>query len=309
MKTRFFALLYVILLPSAFAQQTSETSPTAPVDTTEATELPADTVAMREITIDATGKTSFAQTGFRNWAEGGINSLAIGQLIEAAAQIESERWLTKYDVRLGFGLIKQDTLAFRKSEDVIRINASWAYTGPGMFRNLSPTLAMSFRSQFAAGLNHDKDPTGQGRTLPVKVSDLLAPATTNQSIGLSYRPSNVFRTRLGLASKQTIVAIERLRPLYALQPDQFVRVEAGLESVSEFDKEVVTNVRWKSQLSVFSAVVTDIVPDVMWENYISMRVNSWLQFNSSVLAIFDRDITSEIQFKEVFGIGLAITFI
>ena len=119
----------------------------------------------------------------------------------------------------------------------------------------------------------------------------------------------MFRTRLGLASKQTIVAIERLRPLYALQPDQFVRVEAGLESVSEFDKEVVTNVRWKSQLSVFSAVVTDIVPDVMWENYISMRVNSWLQFNSSVLAIFDRDITSEIQFKEVFGIGLAITFI
>lgn len=262
----------------------------------------ADTTAWEKNLI---GNASLTQVGFQNWSEGGVNSLAISTGIDGTFSRISGPWEQTHEARLAYGVVKQDTLDFRKAEDLILLKSAFTYRGEGFFQRFNPIIAATLRTQFYEGLNFDKDPTGAGRELPVKVSDFFSPATLTQSIGLSYRPSPWFSQRLGLAAKETIVMIERLRPLYAVDTDKTARIEGGVEAVSRINKEIATNVRYKSSLSVFAAFNQADKPDIIWENLVAMKVNSWLNVNFEFVALWDRDINREIQLKEVFAVGFS----
>lgn len=256
------------------------------------------------------GRASGAQAGFSNWAEGGVNTVAITLGSEGTAEKIGATWHQKYSLRLSFGLVRQDTLDFRKAEDLIRLRSTFQYSaGEGMLATFQPTVAFGFRSQFAPGQNFDKDPTGAGRKPPVKVSDFFSPATLTQTIGLTWDPSPVFTQRLGVSAKETIVMIERLRPLYSVSRDKSVRAELGIEAFSDFEKEILTNVHYKSTLGLFAAFNKAESPDMLWENALAMKVNSWLGVNVEWTFLFDADVSKEVQLKEVFSIGINYIFI
>ena len=256
-----------------------------------------------------TGKVSATQAGFNNWAAGGINTLALTSGIDGKAEKTDGAWTQVYDFRAGFGFIKQDTLDVRKAEDLILFNGALKYQGQQFFRLFNPTVAVSARSQFWEGFNFDKDPFSQGRRPPIKVSDALAPATLSQSLGLTYGPAPWFTQRFGLQAKQTIVRIERLRTLYSLRPDQGFKNEIGLEWVSALDRDVFENVRYRSSLGIFAAFGSASKPDVLWENFVAMKVNDWLTMNFEWAVLLDEDRSKSVQVKEVFSIGLAYQFI
>lgn len=270
-----------------------------------------DSLALGEWRVGMAGKLAGSQAAYRNWAEGGISTLALTSSLSGRAEQVNERWTQRYDLRLAFGLIKQDSLEVRKADDVIRLGGNYQYQGAGFFRTFNPTVAFQARSQFAAGYNYDQVPPGlEGRSLPVKVSDFMAPGVFTQSLGLTYDPSGWFTQRLGVALKETAVAINRLRPVYGLRLDQQVRIEAGLESRTEVDREIVKNVRYQSTLGLFAAFnQTSELPDLSWENLIAMQVNSWLGVNFEFTTLYDADISDRLQFKEVLSVGVTVTFI
>ena len=103
-------------------------------------------------------------------------------------------------MRLAYGMVKQDTLDLRKSEDIIRLAATLQYLGEGFFSRFTPTVSASFRSQFAPGYNYQKNPFGDGRATPVKVSDFMNPGTFQQSLGLTYTPTAWFKQRIGVGA-------------------------------------------------------------------------------------------------------------
>lgn len=251
------------------------------------------------------GKAALTQVGFQNWSEGGVNTLAVSTGIDGTFSNTSGRWEQTHQIRLAYGLVKQDTLDFRKAEDLIQVNSDFKYLGNGFFQRFNPTFAATLRTQFFEGLNFDSDPLGRDRTPPVKVSDLFAPATLTQSIGLSYAPKPWFSQRVGIAAKETVVTIERLRPLYAVDIDKSARIEGGLEAVTQFDKEIATNVRYKASFSVFAALNQPDQPDIIFENLVAMKVNTWLSVNFELVAIWDKDIDAAVQLKEVFSVGLS----
>ena len=250
-----------------------------------------------------------SQAGFSNWAEGGINTLALSLGLEGKAMQTVGSWAQTHELRLTFGLVKQDTLNVRKAEDVIRLSSSFRFQGDGFFRHFKPTLAASARSQFAPGYNFDKDPLGLGLRPPVKVSDLFSPATFNQTIGLTYDPNPWFKQRFGVGVKETVVMIERIRPLYKVDPDKTSRLELGLEAHTEVDKELAENIRYRSEVGLFAAFNKADVPDMMWENLIAMKVNTWLGVNFDFAVLFDRDVSSTVQMKEVFSVGVSVAVI
>lgn len=251
------------------------------------------------------GKAAFTQVGFQNWSEGGVNTLSLSTGIDGTFSNTAGHWEQTHEVRLAYGVVKQDTLDMRKAEDLIQLKSNLKYLGEGFFERFNPTLAATMRTQFYEGLNFDSDPLGLDRALPAKVSDFFSPATLTQSIGLSYSPKPWFTQRVGIAAKETIVTIERLRPLYAVDIDKTARVEGGLESVTQFDKEIAPNVRYKSSLNLFVAVNQADKPDVLWENLVAMKVNTWLSVNFEFVAIWDRDIDDAVQLKEVFSVGFS----
>lgn len=268
-----------------------------------------DSAEVAEWDITALGKLNASQATYRAWTEGGISSLASTAQVSLDMKRQSNEWHQAYEMRSSFGVIKQDTLNVRKAEDLIRIKGQISYSGDGRFRVISPTVAFGIRTQFAPGFSYDKNPLNNGWPLPVKVSDFFSPATFTQSLGFSYRTSWGFDQRLGVAAKEMVVLIDYLRPLYGLTPDQAIRYQLGIESHTQLDYEVVRNVRYKSSIGLFAAFNQENLPDMLWENTIVMKVNSWLSTDIEVVMLYDRDISKSLQLKEVFSIGLSIVFI
>lgn len=254
-------------------------------------------------------KLSLAQAAYSNWQEGGLSTVAISSSIDGAARRAGERWVQAYNMRLTFGMVQQDTLDFRKSEDLIRLQSSLRYQGTGFFRVMNPTLGFALRTQFAPGFDYSGDPFGEDRDPPVKQSDFFSPATLTESIGLTYEPSDWFSQRLSFAGKQTVVMIDRLRPLYGVDPGNPVRLEAGAESITTLDRRLFENVRLQSSLNLFLAFNQPDQPDMIWENLITMKVNNWLNVDLEFVSVYNEDISSAVQVKEVLSVGFVFVII
>lgn len=274
-----------------------------------AQETVSDTAQTNGWTTDLTAKLSTSQSAFNNWSEGGLNTLALTSTIDGKAVRETNRWEQTYAMRLSLGLVQQDTLDVRKSTDLIRLNASLQYKGRGFFQVLNPTIAGELRTQFAPGFNYDKDPFELGREPPVKISDFFSPARVSQSLGLTYEPDSWFSQRLSVAGKQTVVLVKRLRPLYDVQTDRTMRLEAGAEAVTSIDREIFEDIRLQSDLTLFQALVPVENPDVFWENVVTMQVNSWLSVDLEFVAIYDANIIDAVQLKEVLSLGVSFVVI
>ncbi|MEX1054593.1 MAG: DUF3078 domain-containing protein [Rhodothermales bacterium] len=268
-----------------------------------------DTVQVLGWDSEAFGKLNLSQAGYQNWTEGGINSLASSASITAKAVHNAPNWIQTYESRLAIGVVKQDTLDFRKSEDLIRIDGSVLYEGEGLLKVFNPTAAVNARTQFAPGFNYEENPFGDARRPPVKVSDFLAPATITESVGFTYSSDWGFHQRLGVAAKETIIRIRELRVLYGQDLDESVRFELGFESHTGIDREIVRNVRLKSTLRLFASFNMDELPDALWENLLIMKVNDWLSADFEFVSLIDRDISDAVQVKEVLSIGFSVALL
>src|SRR5690606_10653026 len=117
------------------------------------------------------------------------------------------------------------------------------------------------------------------------------------------------RQRLGVAMKETVVLIERFRTLYGVNPADPIRFQVGIESLTEFDKEVLENVLLKSSLGLFAAFNQEDLPDILWENVIVVKVNSWLSADLEFVTLFDRDLSDRIQLRAAVSIGFSFVII
>lgn len=262
-----------------------------------------------------TGQLAFSQAAYSNWQEGGLDALSFTSGTTGTFKRLIGRFKQTHNARLAFGLVKQDTLQFRKATDVIRYAFELQYTGTGVFQ---PTFATDIRTQFAPGYDYSPDaetyPSLADRIRPgerLKVSDFFAPAIWTQSIGITYDPDRWYTARFGFATKETIVLIDRLRPVYGNALDESIRVQAGLEFLAEAQKELFTNVLLQSRLSLFEAFnqIDSAAPDLVFENLLTLKVNDWLNTNLEFVALYDKDTIDEIQLKEVISIGVAITLL
>ena len=139
------------------------------------------------------------------------------------------------------------------------------------------------------------------------MADALAPLYLTQSAGIAYRPGGGFRARVGLGLKETVVRIERLRPVYGNALDEPVRVEAGLDAEAVYEGPLVENVRLRSRLSTFQAfgAVGEAAPDALFENTLVLKVNRLLNVTVEAAALYDADVSADVQFREVLAVGVS----
>lgn len=279
---------------------------------------PTSDTADAEWKSEVTGKISVSQAAFKDWQEGGLNTLAFTTSLDGATERLGDRWAQAYDLKLSIGYIDQEDQEIRKSEDRIRLQSNLQYKGDGFFKLFNPTIAADLRTQFASGFDYSENPYRKiDDTLPradeeppVETSAFFAPATLTQSLGLTYNPLEQLSLRLGVASKQTIVREPDFRVLYGLDPDDFVRGEGGGQFAAALDQRFSGNIRYRSQLDAFFAVgQLENPPDVIWENVLNMKVNDWITTDVEFVALFDEDTSDVIQLKEVISVGVSFTLI
>lgn len=294
-------LLSLLLVPKSAAQSESD------ADTTQ---------AWRH---DLSGSFSGTQAAYKDWQEGGLNTLSFTSSLDGTLARDVGRWAQEHDLRLAFGLITSEgdepDQPIRKSDDQIRLESNFRYAGSGFFRRFKPTVSARLRTQFAKGFEYSENPypdthPRSGSDPPVQTSEFFAPAYLVQTLGLTYAPKEWYSVRLSAAAKQTVVRDPALRVLYDVRASKVARAEAGAEVAATFDRTIAPNIRYKSNAIVFFSVnQLENPPDALWENYFTMRVNSWLTTNLEFVALFDENTSSAIQLKEVLSLGVTIDLV
>jgi len=268
------------------------------------------------------GNTSFTfnQISFHNWAAGGKNSMAGTFLFKTFANYKSKKVTWDNTLDLGYGLTKYKDEDYQKSEDKMNLSSLFGYDAYKAKWYYSALL--DFKSQFAKGYKYSNNDT----TL---VSKAFSPAYINISIGMQYKPNDVFSFYLSpLTGRMTIVADTLLATGYGLDAGEKVRAEYGAYAKLLINKSnLLKNVDYYLRADFFSNLCESpehIDCDI--ETGFNFRVNEYLTALIKFNLLFDDDIKhkesyvdengdkqtrergARLQCKELFGFGLAFKF-
>jgi len=269
---------------------------------------------------------SLAQTSLTNWASGGQNSIAVNGIFSAFANLvkDKSRWDNSLD--LGYGLLKQGGMGFRKTDDKVDFLSKY---GRQAFTNFFYAALLNFKTQMQPGYNYIDATTKN------KISDLFAPAYLLIALGLDYKPDAYFSAFIApITAKFTFVTDQALSDAGAFG------VEIGKKSKSEmggylrviytkadFKGEFMKNIALTTKIDLFSNYAENPQNiDVSWENMLAMKVNEFISVNfnthllydDNIKVAFDRNgdgtiaadefVKSKIQFKEILGVGFSYKF-
>ena len=259
---------------------------------------------------------NLSQTSLTNWAGGGQNSLAVNALFSGFTNYKKGHNVWDNALDLSYGLLQQGKTNVIKSDDKIDFNSKY---GRYAFKHWYYTGLVNFKSQFAPGYNYPND--------SVVISRFLAPAYVLASIGMDYKPNDHFSLYISpITQKITIVNDSKLNAVGAFGVDSgsVIRSEFGGYLRMQYNKDVFTNVNFKTKLELFTNYAHNPQNiDVNWECLLSMKVNKYISATVSTQMVYDDDIKiavdknndgvveangPRVQFKEVLGIGFSYKF-
>ncbi len=258
-----------------------------------------------------TGVTSLSisQLSLTNWAAGGENSLSGNVFFKISPDYDDGTINWDNDLILGFGLLRQGDNDATKSDDQIELNSKFGYRAS---KNWFYTALLSFKTQFADGYSYPED-------VETKISGFMTPAYLNISLGFDYKPTDGFSLLIApISSKMTFVMDETLsnEGAYGVPVGNSFRGEFGGYIKLAYKKEILKNVLLDTKVDFFSNYVeTPQYVDVNWDLLLTFKVNEFISATLMTQLIYDYDIKfgpepgePKVQFKELFGLGLAYNF-
>lgn len=277
---------------------------------------------LRSISLDATTgwKTetnltiSFSQVSLTNWSAGGQNSMSLNGRFNGFYNYKKERLAWDNQVDLGYGLLKQGKTIWQKTDDRFELMSKLGYR---LSEFLNGAVLANFKSQFAPGYSKPEDAN--------RISDFLSPAYLLGAIGLDLKKGENFTLFASpLTTKMTFVTNDSLSKngSFGVEPGKKFRAEVGGYVRVMWKHDLMKNVGLQTKLDLFSNYLKDPqYVDVNWEVFLMMKINKYLSVNINTLLIYDHDISigkdikgdgvmayaPRVQFKELFGLGLAFT--
>ncbi|TVQ11466.1 MAG: DUF3078 domain-containing protein [Balneolaceae bacterium] len=258
---------------------------------------PADTADYWDLSWRASFNGS--QATFRNWSQGGTNTLSLTSSSVFAGVYKKNRIGYDFNLNLKYGQTKLEGQDMRKSDDQILFRNQLNY----FFNDerWSAVLSGSFQSQFAKGYDADNE---------VVISRFMSPAYITEMLGIAYKPVDFFEAQFGAALKQTIVNDTDLSTFYGLDAGKSFRNEAGLSTFFKLEKEIWTNVFYSGTLETFWNAEKPLgSTDVAFNNEFTARINNYLTTNFQFMMVYNDDITKELQIKQVLSVGLTFTLL
>jgi len=264
----------------------------------DASEVP-DT--LRGWLLGWTAALNGSQATFDNWAQGGVNSLSLTSSTVFNSKYKKGNFVYQNSLNMKYGRTKVDDEPFRKTDDKLLIGNRFDI----FFSDVTTFFAdVKLRTQFDKGFDFPDDES------KILISDFFAPAYFTESLGISYQPVDYFSVETGMGFKQTVVRIDSLAPLYGVSPGDNIRLEAGWAISINFSKEIFKNVTYSSTMDSFTSVDAGInSTDVYWSNEIVGRVNDFMNTTLQFELLYDDDVSSEVQLKQIISIGLGVNIL
>lgn len=263
---------------------------------------------------------NLAQTSLTNWAAGGQNSFAINGLLSTFANYRRDKTAWANSLDIGYGLLKQGGLEYRKTDDKFEFVSKYGYEA---FKNVYYAVLLNFRTQLAPGYVYEA-------TTKTKISDLFSPAYLLVALGLDYKPTDHFSAFVApITGKLTIVSDNVLSDAgaFGVKPGEKSLSEFGgyvraIYTRNDFKSEFLKNVTFTTKLDLFSNYTKNPQNVVInWETLIAFKVNKFLSASINTQLVYDDKIKipvtrngeptvigSLVQFKEILGVGFSYNF-
>jgi len=245
---------------------------------------------------------TFSQVSLTNWISGGEDAISgtAGTIFSAIYTKDKNKWDNTLD--LGYGLTKQGEDRVVKNEDKIdfssqfgrKASKKWLYSG-----------LLGFKTQFTEGYKYPND--------SVVVSNFLAPAYITTSMGMDYRPTDKLSLFLSpITGRLTIVNDKDLanQGAFGVKDGSLTRYEmGGFVRMVYQDNFFADRLVIRSKLELFSNYVDNPENiDVNWELSLNLKVGSYITARFQTIMVYDDDMISKLQVKELFGLGFSFRF-
>ena len=260
---------------------------------------------------------TFSNVGLSNWAGGGVSSVSLGAVVNLQANRETDKSIWTNQLDLAFGLISQEGQEFRKTDDNLTFRTQYGY-------KLTPRWSIAgmaqLRTQFAQGFRFEDDPNNPGEERSVLISNIMAPGFLTTNIGSKYTYEKIFTATISpLTGKFTFVLDEELseQGVFGVPPGDHVRREIGSNLEAELKLQVMKNVRFQTDLTLFANYENYGSWDVNWNTLLVFKVNDYINTTFGTQLIYDDDIAIQqdngdvgpaVQFKNALTIGIGVSF-
>lgn len=255
-----------------------------------------------------------------NWKGGGVNSLAVGGIVNYKAEYSKENYSYVSEVILEYGKVKNKDQLQKKTRDrifwdnkaALQLSKNWYFFG-----------SINFESQFDSGFSYSKNK--EGNEFPNLISKFMAPGYLTESFGFEYKPNKYFSTRIGTGSaRQTFVldtAIYITKDPNHVDPDKKAATKYGVDFgkkfknelafqiVSNFEKEVITNTVLKARYQMFipyDRALNQI--DHRLDASITSKLNRLMNVSLTCVGLFDKDNDKNVQWSQALSLGVSFYF-
>ena len=249
------------------------------------------------------GLATLTQVSFKDWAQGGDNTLALALTLDGKSKRTGEvlDWANSY--KFAFGQARLGSQPLRKTDDKIELESILTYK-LGVFVN--PYAAATLKTQFVQGYKYD-NLGGKVDT----VSGFFDPAYLTQSAGVGYQPVPEVKIRLGAALREVFTSkfnIYSDDPATPLEVEK-TKVDGGIESVTDVQTTVMENVLLTSKLELFASFRDFEKVVVRSDNTLAAKINTYLTVNLNVQFIHEPSVSVRTQVKQTLALGLSYTFL
>ena len=241
------------------------------------------------------GNLNMTQNQFDNWTTGGEDSWSWQLEMLADFSQDQEKYNWANSGKLSYGRTKLGNQEARKAADEIKLESVFSYK---LNELLNPYASVTALTQFTSGYDYGVEPN-------IKTSKFLDPGYFTQGLGVLYKASEEFKTRLGASIKETVT--DKYADLYALG-DKF-RVEVGAESVTDLSVQMSELILFTSKLQLFSTLKRFDEIDTDWDNLFSAKISDYITVSLNIRIFYDKDITPKRQLKQTLAVGLSYSFI
>ncbi|WAC41751.1 DUF3078 domain-containing protein [Pedobacter sp. SL55] len=243
-----------------------------------------------------------------NWKGGGVNSIAIGALLNYKAEYSKESYSYTSEVIMQYGKVKNKDQLQKKTNDRIYWDNKAALQ---LSKNWYFFASVSFESQFDKGFSYSKD--ANGNEVAKILSKFMSPGYLTESMGFEYKPSKVFSTRIGTGTARQTFVLDTT--IYRTNPKNFgvdigkkIKNELAFQVVSNLEKEIMKNTILKAKYNMFIPYEDFGEIDHRLDVVITSKLNRFLNVSLTGVVLYDKDMDLKVQRSQALALGASFTF-
>ncbi|ALJ06737.1 hypothetical protein APS56_05055 [Pseudalgibacter alginicilyticus] len=272
-----------------------------------------------------------SEVAFVNWNSGGSNSISGLLGFESSANYKDPFFYWNNNVKIRYGINKQESRELRKTDDLFELNSNLGYQ-PDKYSHWFYSARFNFKTQLANGYKYPNRDN--------EISRLMAPGYLFLGAGMEYGKQidelSLYFSPLTL--KTTFVLDQDLANAgsFGVEPAVLdslgnvivegdrIRSEVGMLLTNSYEMEVAENIKMSNQLSLYSDYINNFGNvDIDWQLTFDFKVNSFVKATFGSHLKYDDDVKTtepseiegefdeagaKVQWKQILGVGFAVNF-